>query len=189
MYPASKRNSRVPRLTVPACRDCNASWSDDEVHFRDVLVVAGPPNDSVRELWRTTVKRSFEKDDGRRRFIDLWEQLKAINTRRGERHQIFPANDDRFLRVLRKIIRGLHFHHFRTAVSGELVGVNLLRYEVPQEFLDAMPIHHREQDILQYRYETFEAFEDTPMRTAWLLTFFDNRNFAGWVLGCEHFSY
>ena len=37
LYPASKSNSKVQRLTVPACQDCNRSWSNDEEHFHTFL--------------------------------------------------------------------------------------------------------------------------------------------------------
>ncbi len=39
-YPASRGSSKVQRLTVPACRACNGSWSDDEAHFRSIMVIA-----------------------------------------------------------------------------------------------------------------------------------------------------
>src|SRR3990172_3746850 len=39
LYP--KRKSKVQRLTIPSCRDCNSNWSEDEAHFRNVLVLAG----------------------------------------------------------------------------------------------------------------------------------------------------
>jgi hypothetical protein len=67
----------VQRITVPACRDCNHGWSDDEAHFRSVLTIAGEPNEVARELWNGKIKRSFQKVDGRRRFIDLYNQLQS----------------------------------------------------------------------------------------------------------------
>src|SRR5215470_12946304 len=34
LYPPSKNNSRVQRITVDACDRCNRDWSNDEAHFR-----------------------------------------------------------------------------------------------------------------------------------------------------------
>jgi hypothetical protein len=55
LYPESKASSRVQRLTIPSCNECNNGWSDDEAHFRNVLALAGEPNDSRRELWETKI--------------------------------------------------------------------------------------------------------------------------------------
>lgn len=182
LYPASKQNSKVQRLTVPACKACNVGWSDDEPHFRTVLTIAGEPNSIVRELWDGKVNRAFRELDGRRRFSEIWERLRNVKTSDGERHQIFPANDPRVLRILRKIIRGLHYHHdLWNPVPDDMVFVDSLRVKIPEEFTAAMSIHHREPDIFQYQYEVFDEFEDIPMSSAWLLRFFETRRFVGLV--------
>src|SRR6185369_2011463 len=69
LYPPSKARSRVQRLTVPTCEDCNKSFSDDEAHFRNVIAIAGEPNPAVHEIW-AAVMRSFYQPDGRRRLED-----------------------------------------------------------------------------------------------------------------------
>lgn len=68
LYPSSKANSKVQRLTVYACHQCNNGWADDEAHFRNMLIIAGEPNDSVREIWATTMRRSFDEIDSGREF-------------------------------------------------------------------------------------------------------------------------
>jgi len=182
LYPASKAGSKVQRLTVPACRACNQSWCDDEPHFRNVLAIAGVPNQTARDLWHTTVMRSFDKEDGRRRLSELWEQMRPVQFSSGDRYAVFPASDPRFIRTMRKIVRGLHYHHkLWSPVPDDMVEVDVLRYVVPPEIAAAMPVLHRESDIITYQYEVFEAFEDMPMSSAWLLTFFENRRFTAWV--------
>ena len=179
LYPASKGTSRVQRLTVPACKHCNNGWSDDEAHFRNVMLLAGEPNDAVHELWNTTAARSFQNVDGRRRVMDLVEMMKPIQTPEGERHIIFPAKDKRVMRVIRKVIRGLcHSQKVLTSVSETRVWVDVLKYVVPQAFLDEMSIHHREQDIVEYRYQ---VLNEEGIHSAWLLTFFERRTFIGIV--------
>lgn len=51
LYPPSKATSKLQRITVPACQTCNGSWTDDEPHFRNMMLVAGETNPTVRELW------------------------------------------------------------------------------------------------------------------------------------------
>lgn len=181
LYPSSKLNSTVQRLTVPSCEKCNHGWSDDEPHFRTLLTLAGEPNAAVRELWDGVVNRSLREQDGPRRLEDAWNQMRPIKTGDSLRHKIYPASDERFLRVLRKIVRGLHYHEREYHVSDDLVSVDILTTEIPSEFLDALPVYHREPDIFKYQFEVFDAFEDIPMSSTWLLTFFENRKFIASV--------
>jgi len=67
LYPPSKAKSRIQRITIDACEACNNGWSNDEPHFRNVLLVAGDPNPAVRELWEGKARRSFTYVDGLKR--------------------------------------------------------------------------------------------------------------------------
>jgi hypothetical protein len=186
IYPPSKAGSKVQRLTVPACAGCNRGWSDDEAHFRNILSIAGEPNSAVRELWDGSIGRSFEKVDGRRRVADIWERMRSVKVGAAERHAVYPADDLRFLRVLRKIVRGLHYHHgLDFPVTDDMIEADILRYMVPPDILESMPPHHRESDIFEYRFEVFDESIDIPMKSAWLLTFFENRKFIAWVRRAE----
>lgn len=181
LYPKSIGSSAV-RLTVPCCEACNRSWSDDEAHFRTMMALAGEPNAVATELWTGKIARSFREADGKRRFLDVWANMEAVLTPAGERHKIYPASDTRFIRVLRKIVRGLHYHHkLGDPVPDNMVGAGLLRYHVPEEITEAMPRYEFGRDVFEYQFETFDQFPDIPMSSGWLLTFFGNKNFAGWV--------
>ncbi|MGI8839040.1 MAG: hypothetical protein ACR2H4_20740 [Pyrinomonadaceae bacterium] len=115
--------------------------------------------------------------------------MQPIDTPEGERHKIYPASDVRFLRVMRKVVRGLHYHHeLWSPVPDEMVYVDVLRFGIPKEFVDAMPTYHREPDIFRYQFEVFDDFEDIPMSSAWLLTFFENRRFIALVWKPTSFS-
>jgi hypothetical protein len=139
LYPISKAQSRVQRLTIPSCNECNNGWSDDEVHFRNILALAGEPNDARRELWQTTIRRSFEKLDGARRLKDLIETLRPVEINGEKRHKVYPGQDDRVIRVVKKIIRGLcHHHGVMSAVSDQRVWVDVLKYHISEEFLSQM---------------------------------------------------
>jgi hypothetical protein len=173
----------VQRLTVPACNPCNNGWADDEAHFRNVMLLAGEPNDAVYELWNTTAARGFRQADGIRRLDDLIEQMKPLQTPEGRRHMIFPGQDQRVMRVVRKIVRGLcHYHDVLSPVSDTRVWADVMRYAVPPAFLAEMPVHCREQDIVEYRYK---VLNEGRIQSIWLLTFFERRTFVGLVATSE----
>jgi hypothetical protein len=105
--------------------------------------------------------------------------MKPVEIAGAERHMIYPGEDPRVMRVVKKIIRGLCWHHdLPSPVADSQVWADVLKYVVPQEFLDEMPIHHREKDIVEYRYLPL-TYED--MHSLWLLTFFEKRTFIGVV--------
>jgi hypothetical protein len=179
LYPASKSKSKVQRLTIPACSSCNRGWSSDEAHFRNMLLIAGQPNDSVYELWRTTVHRSFHEVDGRSRATDLFLQMVPAEIGGRARHKVYPGKDERVVRVVRKVIRGLcHHHGLATAVPDHAVFADVLVYEVPEALVNDLPLHHRELDIFNYRYS---CIDDGQLHSGWLLTFFESRVFVGCV--------
>jgi hypothetical protein len=179
LYPSSRSDSKVQRLTVPVCSRCNRGWSDDEAHFRNMLLVSGEPNEAVRELWQTKTHRSFKEIDGHRRIRDLLEQMQRVETEVGERWAVYPGKDERVMRIVRKVIRGLcHYHRIMSPVSDQRVWADVLRYRVPPEFLNEMEYHHREKDIAKYRYQ---ILDDPPIHSAWLITFFERRTFIGMV--------
>jgi len=180
LYPASKARSSVQRITVPACRTCNGGWSDDEAHFRNVLLVAGDPNYAVTELWNGPTRRSFyEQADGRRRLRDLYEQMRRVETSGGPRWMIYPARDERIVRIIRKVIRGLsHYHEIESAVADERIWADVLKFTIPDEVIQSVTFKHCERDIFQYWYEAYETGE---LRSLWYLTFFERRTFIGSV--------
>lgn len=184
LYPKSKAASRVQRLTIPSCNVCNNGWSDDEAHFRNILALAGEPNDSRKELWETTIQRSlFDQPDGVRRIRDLVDRLRPVEVNGQPRHKVYPGEDASVVRVVKKIVRGLSHHHgIMTAVPESRVWVDVMRYSVPEEFLSEMIYQHREQDIAEYRYSVIEDF---GIQSAWLITFFERVTFLGVVASSE----
>lgn len=185
LYPESRTTSRVQRITVPSCSLCNRGWSDDEAHFRNVLLVAGEPNSAVQELWDTTVRRSFEETDGYRRLQDLVARMVAVKAQGQDRWMIYPAQDARVMRILKKVVRGLsHFHGVESAVCEERVWVDAMKYHIPDELIADIRFHHREPDVCEYWYE---AYKDGEVASVWLMRFFERRVFVGAVsrLGIE----
>src|SRR5574341_831685 len=132
LYPESKATSRVQRLTIASCNVCNNGWSEDEAHFRNILALAGEPNDSRRELWETTIHRSFWKTDGPRRIQDLVNSMRPAEVDGQPRHKVYPGEDRRVVRVVKKVVRRLGHHHgIMSAVPESRVGVDVMKYRIP----------------------------------------------------------
>ncbi len=175
LYPPSKATSSIPRITVPACAPCNNGWADDEVHFRNVMLVSGEPTTAVRELWEGKTRRSFTYADGRKRARDLAELLVPIATADGERHMIFLAKDERVLRIVRKTVRGLCHHHglMSPVLDGQVLAV-IKEFEIPPEFLAEMTQGDSEADVLDYR---FGLVDEPEIHSGWLLTYYGRTTF------------
>ena len=177
LYPTSKSKSKIQRLTIPACNECNNSWSDDEAHFRNVMLLAGEPGENVNELWEV-FQRSLKKSDGRRRLKDIILQLKLT---KGNNYKIYPGQDERAIRIVKKVIRGLsHYHGIMTAVPESLVWVNILKFQIQENFLDEMVWSHREEDIVSYGYQILNDYEH-DIYSAWIITFLGRIPFVGTV--------
>ena len=175
LYPPAKARSPAQRMKVPACLACNNGWSDDEAHFRNMLLIAGEPNLAVQELWDGKARRSFGYSDGRRRLRDLVRQMVPIQTALGERHMVYPGRDERVMRIVRKVVRGLcHYHKLLTPVADGQVWGDVQRFDVPPAFLEEMTSAHAEADILEYR---FGVLDDRDIHSSWLLRFFERTAF------------
>ncbi|HXV65120.1 MAG TPA: hypothetical protein VEK15_30785 [Vicinamibacteria bacterium] len=84
------------------------------------------------------------------------------------------------MRVLRKVIRGLCYHHgLLSVVPDDQVWADVQRYEIPPGFFDEMTVAHSEPDIIEYRWTTLP--EDELMHSVWRLRFFERTPFYGIV--------
>jgi len=184
LYPDTKAQSRIQRMTIPSCNICNNGWSDDEAHFRNILGVLEKPNKSQRELLESTIMRSFTKLDGARRIRDIVNSMHPVEFDGQPRHKIYPGEDVRVVRVIKKVVRGLsHYHQVMSAVPNSRIWVDVMKYRIPYEFLSVMIYEHREQDIAEYRYS---VLEDSEIHSAWLITFFGKVSFIGLVLSSDN---
>src|ERR1700678_2562565 len=78
LYPTSRRTPELELITVLECSVCNRGWSQDEAYFREVLLLAGEPNEPVRELWTTKIARSLKRNDGPVRAKALAERFAPV---------------------------------------------------------------------------------------------------------------
>ena len=178
LYPGSKASSKIQRITVPACSTCNGSWADDEAHFRTVALMAGESNPVAAELWPKAV-RGFREVDGERRKRDVRQLMEPVQVDGADRWNIYPGRDDRVLRVVRKIVRGLAYYHGLGVVASDApVWTDVLKFPIPAEFLEEVTFLHREPDVFQY---WFEAYQDGDFTSLWYLRFFERLPFIASV--------
>ena len=179
LYTPSDADQKMQRLTVRCCKPCNDGWSDDEAHFRNILTIAGAPNPAVNRPW-PTVLRSFDKRDGQRRLRELMVSMRPVMTSDGERHMVFPGEDKRVMRIIRKTVRGLsHYHHADISpVLDQQVFANIMKFEVPAKFDETMKRDHRGPEVFQYKRV---VIQQVGIHSAWFLTFFERTTFVGLV--------
>ena len=186
LYPKSIRNQNIQLITVPSCKKCNAGFSDDEEHFRNVIVLGGNITDSVSELFRNKVYTSFFKRKSTRHFWQLVDSMKEIDTPSGKRHIIFPIKDKKVERVLKKIFCGLGYKHFKGCVSKENIAVGVFHYQIP-EFFKKEKWYNCVPEIFAYIYYIF-LFDDV-LFSCWLIKFFESRYFWGRFNLTEEMTY
>jgi hypothetical protein len=64
--------------------------------------------------------RSLREVDGRRRVLDALALMRPVQLEGKTRHMIYPGDDERCLRVVRKVVRGLSYaHRLRWPALGE----------------------------------------------------------------------
>lgn len=178
LYSPSALFERIQRIKVPVCRKCNRKWSVDEPHFKSVLTISGSEGVVQQALW-DEVSRSFTKLDGESRRKALAAQLEETKTDSAENHMIYPGKDQKVLKIVRKVVRGLAHHHkvFPYVDEGR-VFVDLMRFKVQKNFLDEMHVHHAGKEICEYKYSIVNDVE-RDIHSGWLITFLGRVQFIG----------
>ncbi|GLQ53623.1 hypothetical protein [Devosia nitrariae] len=176
LYPVSKRGAWKP-IIISACKECNNGSADDDTHLRYVLLMAGETSDAVREVWDGPVRRSFDQPDGRRRAIDVFKLMKSVPDLPGDRYMIYPANDERILRSIRKITRGLCHHHaiHGTVIRDDQVVSDVVRKPLSETLLQNMTFYGSVPEVLEYGVVTI------PEASLWRFKFYERTEFYSLV--------
>ncbi len=177
IYPATRRDLNL--IVVDACKPCNNGFSDDEVHFRTMVALAGESNAVVKELWNTKIVRSFDKKDGLRRVRQVLKHTAKVQLEGENRLMIFPGEDERVLRIIRKIVRGLsHFHEIESTIDEKRIHVAIHHSELSEGTLEPDDFSRSYPGIVRY----FHRKDDTTAsKSVWILTFFDRLTFVALV--------
>ena len=118
---------------------------------------------------------------------DLIEIMRPVEMDGETRHKVYPGQDERVVRIVKKAIRGLcHYHHVLSPVREKRVWVDVHKYPIPGAFLSEMAYEHREQDIAEYRYQ---VLHESGIHSAWIITFFQRIAFIGIVSMTEDGSF
>ena len=98
----------------------------------------------------------------------------------GERHMVFPGEDKRVMRIIRKTVGGLsHYHHADiSSVLDQQVFADVMKFEVPPKFDETMKRDHRGPEVFRYRHD---VIQQVSIHSAWFLTFFERTDIVGLV--------
>jgi hypothetical protein len=177
LYPATRRDLNL--IVVDACAPCNNGFSDDEVHFRTMVALAGESNSVVKELWNTKIVRSFDEKDGLRRVRQVLKHTAKVQLEGKDRLIIFPGQDVRVVRIIKKIVRGLsHFHEIDSAVDEKRIHVAIHDSELSEGTLEPDDFSRSYPGIVRYFYKKDATTDSKPV---WILTFFDRLTFVALV--------
>jgi hypothetical protein len=183
LFPPADSALKVQRLTVAACKLCNGSFSDDETHFRFVVTLASNANESATAIWRKKILPSWEEPDGRRRIWDVMALTERVVVGGQDRLKIYPAQDERVLRVIRKSVRGLiHLHNLGPAPHDKKVWADVQRYALPRDLEAKLQFRGAEPEVVEY------AFLEWPMEqidSLWLFRFFQRVTFIASVSAAD----
>ncbi|MCY1668493.1 hypothetical protein [Rhizobium sp. SL86] len=101
-----------------------------------------------------------------------------------ERYRIFPAEDERILRSVRKIVRGLsRYHNLSPVVADGQVFADVQREEIPEQTLAGFEIGTTDSDICAYAFLSLGGVDG--MLSAWVLQFFGRTNFLAMICADE----
>lgn len=178
-------------VIVRGCSRCNRRFSSDESDFRAFCVMANSTQeDRTRdELFHGPVTRNWRRSDGRGRG-SLRRMRANIYTPDGGQGQARLVPDERTLRVVRKIIRGLYYHHMtpkrclHQVLPEESIWVGPVFEEARQEMDAALEWHEIHPSV--FRYGLVECGEGAPdflgIDSLWKIDAFRGTKFAAIVV-------
>ena len=175
MYPNTMPTAQ--RITVSECTNCKKIWEDVEPHFRNILLSiwnaeALPVDSRVESMWR-----GFHAVDGRRRASELHALFRPANGTENDRKVIYPAKDEGFNLILRRIVRGLAAKHgLAYAVPDNAVTCDAMLWAIPPAFEAGLSWHVIALDFFSYAYA---SDLDGPLHSFWLLRFSQHLLFFG----------
>jgi len=173
-------------ITVPACQNCNAGFADDDEYFRFAMVTASFEHPAGRKLWQdSVVPRTFKRHPALIRGMVKTVRTVELKSASGlylGKAPVIPFGRRRINRVIRRIRRGLNWHHFeRLAPSDKEILVvsnpKPLSLAVQSVLKDATRLGKvGDGSIFAYRYAYVPS---QPEASSWILQFYSRLNFIG----------
>ncbi|MBI5932341.1 MAG: hypothetical protein HY867_01435 [Chloroflexi bacterium] len=188
------RPTNINLITVPACKKCNSSFSNDDEYFRLKLCISehvGNHPDALAN--QNVIFRSLRKPEAkglRKSFMGDLQRVQ-LRTRGGiylGQTYIFDVDLKRIFSVIERIVRGLYYVETSTILSQEYeVDVHsddTLKDESPELIeelrqkiltpLSEIPPKIIGNKTFMYR---FHITEEEPIFSVWALTFYGQANF------------
>lgn len=123
----------------------------------------------------------MKEKDGLRRINDLVERFVPATVDGEHRNMIYPGEDPRVIRIIKKIVRGLsHYHGVEDEVDDARIRADVLRYSVPDDLWSTGTFCKSGSDVFRYWFKSFDV-DDKELSSLWILTFFDRRVFIAVV--------
>ena len=168
-------------VTVPACDPCNNRASkDDEIFRNELSIMAGSFGESANaaERLQPTMRSILRNRATRTRMVTSAQLVERYSTGgiylgHGYAVPLVPGLQQR---VITRIVRGLHWHHFQNRLAEDAVKLVFIDRRKPQW-------RHALEPLLKLRHvligdgKTFQyvcgGATDDPTFSAWLLIFFN----------------
>ncbi|MDB5348749.1 MAG: hypothetical protein JWP89_7126 [Schlesneria sp.] len=186
-------------ITVPACHKCNAGESKDDEYFR-ARIVAKNECGSHKAAQQVAVKlfRSFERVQNAGFTRDFIDSIKDFDlcTPSGiylGKATGYDVDHDRMLRVVRRIMIGLHFKEFGRGIPKNFEATVQGRSNVdPTELSVLKEVDDWVKKIVSKRKPkrigdgvfayTYVSPDDRPDVTAWAMEFYESEVYLGFCI-------
>jgi hypothetical protein len=180
-------------ITVPSCRECNTSASQQDEYFLVALALHGRAlaHPAMRTLW-PTISRALSKPQKQgfawgvaNRTVRKAIQQPSGEEIKGMQHEV---DEHRVGPVIDRVTMGLCYHHFQQRLpdSHRVVAVMEYRMDIPRandlaELARKHPLHDIGGRVFQYHYFRPNQQKD-PSMSVWLMKFYDDVPFLSVTL-------
>jgi hypothetical protein len=175
-------------VTVPACRSCNQSYQLDDEHFAVAMGAQCYAEDpEAARVWTSIIRPLLARSPGLRTMLSQQIIDGPVQTPAGivlpDRIAIrFSA--PRIVRVVRRIVRGLLWHHYRHVPASNIELVVFQEQIVHPEVADTLNtrtvLSGVGDTIFRYRHG---VASDAPDTSVWALQFYAQTQFIIIVQG------
>lgn len=167
-------------VLIPACRDCNGSFSKDEEDFRNYCTLAGPENSAATENFNGPVRRGIRRHEGKGSGERLFSKIQVTEHDGQPEFRIFP--DETMFRIVRKIARGLVYAHWKEVIPD--CRVHAETFPKLHEILDSLEDAFHQVHPSTFRY-WFDRDHSGAMHSGWFFSIYRTRNFVVRVFDSE----
>lgn len=144
LFPENMRN--LDMRTVPCCKECNNSFSEDDEWFRNIMAAyCANDSDIARKLLETKVKKSGEKKphllkkkSAREEWINLQSPSGIYYERRKEKMPFTKDEEACITRMLHRLCKGYYWVLYKKIAPLNTRAMLLRSERVHKEFIQAM---------------------------------------------------